>query len=37
VGGHNAGMATGQEPIRIQMQPPVAVPSKRRSRHACWA
>jgi 3-hydroxy-9,10-secoandrosta-1,3,5(10)-triene-9,17-dione monooxygenase reductase component len=29
-GGHNAGMATGQEPIRIQMQPPFAVPPERR-------
>jgi 3-hydroxy-9,10-secoandrosta-1,3,5(10)-triene-9,17-dione monooxygenase reductase component len=27
---HNAGMATGQEPIRIQVQPPFAAPSERR-------
>jgi 3-hydroxy-9,10-secoandrosta-1,3,5(10)-triene-9,17-dione monooxygenase reductase component len=29
-GGHNAGMATGQEPIRVGMQPPFAVPPERR-------
>ena len=27
---HNAGMATGQEPNRIRVQPPFAVPSERR-------
>jgi 3-hydroxy-9,10-secoandrosta-1,3,5(10)-triene-9,17-dione monooxygenase reductase component len=30
-GGHNAGMASGQEPIRIGRQPPFAVPPERRS------
>jgi 3-hydroxy-9,10-secoandrosta-1,3,5(10)-triene-9,17-dione monooxygenase reductase component len=29
-GGHNVGMANGQEPIRIQMRPPFAVPPERR-------
>jgi 3-hydroxy-9,10-secoandrosta-1,3,5(10)-triene-9,17-dione monooxygenase reductase component len=29
-GGHNAGMATGQEPIRVGRQPPFAVPPQRR-------
>ena len=29
-GGHNAGMATGQEPIRVGSQPPFAVPPERR-------
>ena len=28
--GHNAGMATGQEPIRVGSQPPFAVPPERR-------
>jgi flavin reductase (DIM6/NTAB) family NADH-FMN oxidoreductase RutF len=31
-GGHNAGMATGQEPIRVGSQPPFAVPPERRDR-----
>src|SRR4029450_8646414 len=29
-GGHNAGMATGQEPIRVGSRPPFAVPPERR-------
>ena len=29
-GGHNAGMTSGQEPIRVGMQPPFAAPPERR-------
>jgi len=29
-GGHNPGMASGQEPIRVGGQPPFAVPAERR-------
>jgi 3-hydroxy-9,10-secoandrosta-1,3,5(10)-triene-9,17-dione monooxygenase reductase component len=35
-GGHNAGMASGQEPIRVGSQPPFAVPPERRDPARRW-